>query len=165
MEISDETFTLKKLLNNPEFVKNRDWKYQRFDANETIIRKGDNTDDIYMIVRGTVRVVGRVEVDGSCKMRPGVAKLGVGDIFGEMALFDNDPRSITVIANNECELVMVQKQALLVFMENNPRAGYAIIKELFCLLTGRLRKIDNMLMDVFSWGTKSYRFDKHLPDS
>jgi small-conductance mechanosensitive channel/CRP-like cAMP-binding protein len=67
-------------------------------AGEKIVREGDTGSSMFVIRRGdaTVRLAG---TDGE------VARLGPGDFFGEMSLLTGEPRSATVSAATDCELV------------------------------------------------------------
>lgn len=72
-----------------------------------IFREGDLGYCAYIIVKG------RVEVS-TCKNGDHIvlARRGVGDIFGEMAIVDRKPRSATVRALEDCELLVVSEEQL-----------------------------------------------------
>ena len=67
---------------------------RRYPAKSTIIYAGDKSDSLYYIVKGSVTVL--IEDDEGHEMI--VAYLNDGDFFGEMAIFDNQPRSATAEA-------------------------------------------------------------------
>ncbi len=73
-------------------------------AGETIFRMGEEGRDAFIIERGSVEV--SVEINGEKFV---VAELGDGEIFGEMSMIDDAPRSATVTALTETELVVVQR--------------------------------------------------------
>ncbi len=60
-----------------------------YPAGATVVREGDPGGALYIIVEGTVEVHthGRV-----------VAEMTAGDFFGEISLFDDKPRSATIVA-------------------------------------------------------------------
>jgi CRP-like cAMP-binding protein len=66
---------------------------RRFAAGETIFREGEPADDAYLIHAGRVEIV---------KQAPGgpvrLARLGAGEMFGEMGGLDSTPRSATARA-------------------------------------------------------------------
>jgi small-conductance mechanosensitive channel len=88
----------------------------RYGPGETIVREGDGGDSLFLIVKGSVAVLKRRE-DGS---EFSVCELGGGEVFGEMTLFLDAPRSTTVRALQECELVQVDRDCLSHQIASNP---------------------------------------------
>jgi CRP-like cAMP-binding protein len=70
-----------------------------YPADETVVREGDPGDALYIIVEGTVEIHtgGRV-----------VARMTAGDFFGEISLFDGQPRSATVVAVDDVVLLKLE---------------------------------------------------------
>jgi CRP-like cAMP-binding protein len=69
-------------------------------AQELIFKKGDDGDEMYIIINGEVRVH-----DGNHV----IVKLKAGDIFGEYALIDNEKRSASVTAETVCEFLVLKR--------------------------------------------------------
>ena len=65
---------------------------RRFAAQQVIFREGDNSDTCYVVRSGHARAV-REHADGRVIS---LAHFGPGDIFGELAMFDDERRSATV---------------------------------------------------------------------
>ena len=65
---------------------------RRFDAQQVIFREGDQSDTCYIVRTGHARAV-REHADGRTIS---LAHFGPGDIFGELAMFDDERRSATV---------------------------------------------------------------------
>lgn len=63
-----------------------------FDAGHVIFREGDQSDTCYVVHRGHARAM-REYLDGRSLT---LAHFGPGDIFGELAMFDDEKRSATV---------------------------------------------------------------------
>jgi small-conductance mechanosensitive channel/CRP-like cAMP-binding protein len=78
-----------------------------FSPGETIVRQGDDADELYIIERGTVAVL--IEAKG--KETSEVTRLGPGMFFGEMALMTGEKRQATVRAVTECELMVIGHDA------------------------------------------------------
>jgi hypothetical protein len=78
-----------------------------FKQGDIIIKQGDSGDMFYIIETGSCDVF-KKETDQSF---PGhlVAKRGVGESFGELALMYNTPRAATVIAANSCSIWSVDR--------------------------------------------------------
>jgi CRP/FNR family transcriptional regulator, cyclic AMP receptor protein len=72
-----------------------------FAAGEVIFREGDQSDTCYVVNRGRARAT-RVHGDGRTIT---LAQFGPGDIFGEIAMFDEERRSATVEATDALEVV------------------------------------------------------------
>jgi CRP-like cAMP-binding protein len=76
---------------------------RRFAAQQVIFREGDSSDTCYVVRRGHARAV-RENVDGRSIT---LAHFGPGDIFGELAMFDDERRSATVEALDDLEALAV----------------------------------------------------------
>jgi voltage-gated potassium channel len=68
---------------------------RNFGAGEIIVRRGQPGDCMYFIVSGEV----------SIDLKPQPRIMGTGDFFGELALIFGEPRSATVLAKSNCELL------------------------------------------------------------
>lgn len=88
----------------------------------------------FLIVDGAVDVLLESE-DGRQFI---IAQLGPGDHFGEMALFDAEPRSATVIATRDTELLVIRRDEFLAEMLRHPR----IMLRMLVTLSRRLRRTD-----------------------
>ena len=74
-----------------------------FAAGEVVFREGDESDTCYVVRSGHARAV-RAHPDGRMIT---LASFGPGDIFGELAMFDNERRSATVEATDRVAAVAV----------------------------------------------------------
>ena len=74
-----------------------------FGAGETVFREGDSGDTCYVVRAGQVRAV-RDHSDGRSIT---LATFGPGEIFGELAMFDDEPRSATVEAVEDTDAVAI----------------------------------------------------------
>ena len=71
-----------------------------FGAGETIVRQGQPGQSMFIVARGTVRVV----LEPS---RQEVARIEAGGYFGEMSLLTGEPRSATVLAVDDVTTVEI----------------------------------------------------------
>jgi CRP-like cAMP-binding protein len=69
-----------------------------YPAGTTVVSEGDPGDSMGVIIAGAVDV---------CKGDHVVAKLAVGEYFGELALIDGEPRTATVVATEDLTLLTV----------------------------------------------------------
>ena len=153
---------LHKLLDHPDFTEGELWMRRTVAANQTLFTEGEQSDDVYLILKGKVRVVGNVDLDDQRTMHTGFSDLQEGQVFGELPLFDNCPRSATVITLTDCELAILAGEKLMNFLDTHPELGYPIFKELIHLLVGRLRKANRRIFSLFAWGLKMRGIDRHL---
>jgi CRP/FNR family transcriptional regulator/CRP/FNR family cyclic AMP-dependent transcriptional regulator len=65
-----------------------------------------------------------------------LATLSKGDFFGEMSILDGEPRSATVVAAKNCELLMLYRKTLLEIMQNYPK----IAIQMLITMSQRLRR-------------------------
>lgn len=80
---------------------------RRFVDGQPIIKEGDPGDSFFILVEGNVSVTR--EADGRTIT---LAQLRPGAVFGEMALISNAPRSATVTAQGDCDLVELKRADL-----------------------------------------------------
>lgn len=127
------------LLDDPDFIANVPFSKLKFQPNDLILKENEVSQDVYFILDGDVQVSTRIggEVD---KILPGLARLSKGDFFGELAMFDGEPRSAEVTAITACEIAKVEGQSMLFFMEKYPDKGYFVLRELFMNLVVRIRQ-------------------------
>lgn len=98
-----------------------------------ICRQGEPGDRMYVIQAGRAAVLrdeGGVEV--------AVAELTAGDIFGEMAIFDRQPRSATVRAKGTARVLTLDKRAFMRQVHEDPSLAYRILEA----MSQRIRRLD-----------------------
>jgi CRP/FNR family cyclic AMP-dependent transcriptional regulator len=97
------------------------------DAGEFLFREGDAADALYIVQKGTLRVVSGSTVYETLKP---------GGIVGEMALVDQSSRrSASVIAGTRAELLKIDRKQFLDLVATNP--GFSI--EVMQVMARRLR--------------------------
>ena len=74
-----------------------------FDPGEVVFREGDASDTCYIVRLGHARAV-RAHADGRTIT---LANFGPGDIFGELALFENESRSATIEATSAMSVIAI----------------------------------------------------------
>ncbi|MEL6236610.1 MAG: Crp/Fnr family transcriptional regulator [Pseudomonadota bacterium] len=107
---------------------------------ETLFHQGDAGDALYALRSGRLEV-SVVSEDGR---KLTLNTLGTGDVFGEIALFDNGPRTATLTALEACRLARVNRERL--FDEVRQRPALAI--DLIELAGKRLRWVSAALEDM-----------------
>ena len=104
----------------------RSARFRLFAAGEKICRQGQPGDSFYIIRSGRVGVE-VADAQGEVFLRN---EMAVGNYFGEMALLTGEPRSATVYALTDAELLMVDKAGLRDVIVANPEVEEVISKVL-----------------------------------
>lgn len=110
---------------------------RRVKDGEVLIEQGKSIDSIILLLEGRLSVV--VEGVGI------VARLGVGEIVGEMSMVDSAPPSATVAAEGECLILLLDKNILLQKLTTDAPFGCRFYKALAVLLADRLREMQHRL--------------------
>src|SRR5713226_2615958 len=92
-----------------------------FAPGETLIRAGDEGSSMFVVNNGRVEV----QVLDKAGPRP-VAVLSEGDFFGEMALFTGEPRTASVVALEETEVLEIGHAAMKHLFETNPNLAESV---------------------------------------
>lgn len=150
------------ILRDPRLVQDGVADRRCYGTNDTVIAEGSEGRSLYLIESGRVRVSGRVELAGKRHIQPGLCDLEPDDVFGELSLFEEAPRSASVVAVQDCELLEFRADALAAHFDKYPERGYLVLKTLFNVLTTRLRRADRRLESIFAWGLKVHGIDEHL---
>jgi CRP/FNR family cyclic AMP-dependent transcriptional regulator len=100
-----------------------------FPAQHTIFTQGQEGRSLYIVVSGKVRVhLGERDL----------AKLEQGTCFGEMSLFDAEPRSASVTTIEKCDCLMLTQLQLYDAIDETPGIAVNIIR----LLSRRIRELN-----------------------
>ncbi len=121
------------------------WPFDRFDAymkesededmktlfkkaGQVIIKEGEESTDAYIILKGEVDVVKNNKV---------IATLGENNLFGEIGLVDQRPRTATCVAKTGCTLGTVTRENYTKLLEHRPKAVLPILR----LVADRMRNL------------------------
>jgi len=106
-----------------------------------IFQYGDPGDKLFIILEGKVRISREVAGMGE----EALAVLGPGEVFGEMALLDESPRSADARAHERCRLLVISKDAFddLLFMHKD--LAFEVLWSCVRMLSTRLRETNDKL--------------------
>lgn len=116
------------------------FKTQFFPKGKLIIKEGESGENAYIINQGQVEVTKTTIYGNSIT----IATMEPGEIFGEMCLLDNQPRSANVIATTDVILSVINKEDFLCYMKDTPIQVKIIIN----LLLKRLRETSNLVTEL-----------------
>lgn len=106
-----------------------------------IFQHGDAGDKLYLILEGKVRISREVPGMGE----EALAVLGPGQMFGEMALLDESPRSADARVHERCRLLAIPKDGFddLLFLHKD--LAYEVLWGIIRMLVSRLRETNDKL--------------------
>jgi CRP-like cAMP-binding protein len=99
---------------------------RRFGAAEVIFREGDRSNTCYVVRSGHARAV-REHADGR---QLALATFGPGDIFGELAMFDDERRSATVETSDPLDVLAILGPDMRRLMLRRPQLAVALAASL-----------------------------------
>jgi CRP-like cAMP-binding protein/sugar phosphate isomerase/epimerase len=115
-----------------------------FDADQLIFAEGTQGDGAYFIVEGKVKVVGSSRDVNEIVL----GELGEGDIFGEMSVIDEKPRSASVVTLTPCTMAYIGKAVLNQLIENRSALAFRLMGFICLSLFRHILRIDRLYSDV-----------------
>jgi CRP-like cAMP-binding protein len=105
-----------------------------FSAGDVILAEGDQGNHMYVVMEGELSVVLKDRV---------IAKAGVGDIVGEMALINSEIRSATVKADTDCILAHIDQSSFDSLLKYVPDFTMHVMNVLAGRLSSAYELIEN----------------------
>jgi len=106
---------------------------RKYHAGEYVFREGDPGLGMYIVERGEISIV-------SESRSTEIARLGKGEFFGEMSLFNERPRNASAVAYEDTKLFGFFQPDLFGLLETRPRIGVKVVAKLAGILAERLYK-------------------------
>jgi uncharacterized membrane protein len=110
---------------------------RRYPAGSMIFSQGDSGDTMYIVASGDVNI----HLPGEASRRVSLKDISLGEYFGELALFDDKPRSASALATTTTELLELARNTLEKYLKSRPVAAMAILRT----MSERLRETNAML--------------------
>ena len=105
---------------------------QLYPDDAVLFREGEEGDELYVLASGQVRVT-----KGSNGIEKIVARRGVGEFLGEMAIFESARRSATVRAEGEVRALVIDANAFKSILRDRPEVSLTVLR----VLSRRLREM------------------------
>ncbi|MCI0431334.1 MAG: cyclic nucleotide-binding domain-containing protein [Rhodospirillales bacterium] len=96
-----------------------------FKQGERVFAKGQPSDYAFLILSGRVEIV--LDRANGAEV---LATIGTGEVFGEMGLIDNGPRSASARAAADTVCLAITADELLKMIETDPKEAVAFVKTL-----------------------------------
>ncbi|HLA28267.1 MAG TPA: Crp/Fnr family transcriptional regulator [Syntrophales bacterium] len=115
-------------------------KLQRLKKGEILFNKGGAGDALYIIKKGRIKIFLSSHAGDEVLL----TIFSEADFFGEMALLDGMPRSADAVAIEPTELLLLNRNDFISFLNHNSNAVQAVLQS----LSQRLRRTDDLLEDT-----------------
>ena len=123
------------------------------DSEQKIFSEGDKGLGAYYIIEGKVKV-STFSPDSKEIL---LGELGEGEIFGEMALIDEKPRSATVVSTTPCKLALIHKKEFNILTEERSELAYHMMGFICLSLFRSILRLDRLYSEI---KRKIYRPDR-----
>jgi CRP-like cAMP-binding protein len=111
-----------------------------YKAEDVILKQGDKPSGIYIVQKGTAKVV-----RDSFGFQLAVAEHGPGAIFGEMSFIEAEPSNTAVVAQELCGVLIISHATVQEIITQNPGFFGRFFQSLAYILSQRLRSTTGML--------------------
>ena len=115
-------------------------KHTTLKRGAAIFSKGDPGNSLFAVITGTVKI----SISSPDGRNAILNLIGEGEIFGEVALLDSQPRSGDATANTNCELFIIDRRDFIPFVRSQPALAMKFIE----LLCTRLRRTSDQVEQV-----------------
>lgn len=114
--------------------------------NTIVISEGDESDSMYVILKGRVRVF----LNDANGKEVVINDMGKHEYFGEYALLDGSKRSASIITAEDCEFLVVSRETILATFRANPDTAFSLIGDLVDRIRELTFTVKNLaLMDIY----------------
>jgi CRP/FNR family transcriptional regulator, cyclic AMP receptor protein len=113
---------------------------RRYARGEVIFLEGDRGTALCLIAEGRIRI----QLTGADGREVVINVYGPGEIFGEMALLDGEPRSADAIAQDASRVFWLQRDDFAAYLDRHPRAAMTMMAS----LSRRIRHTTRVVQDA-----------------
>ena len=117
---------------------------RRLGEGDVLAAEGARGTEMYFVRSGTLAIV--KGITGGVEQV--VAKIGPGEFVGEMALFDRRPRSATIRAETDADLLVLDRRAVQALINMSPAAAAAFLRALSEEFIERLRRSNQLIAEL-----------------
>jgi CRP-like cAMP-binding protein len=114
---------------------------------KVVFAEGENGDEMFIVVSGSVTV----HLASAQGKKIEMGRLGTGDMFGEISLFDGKQRSATIETLEASEFLVIRRDDFLGFLLNKP----AVAIKLLGVLASRIRMTNTLIEETLAFNLPS----------
>jgi len=106
-------------------------------ADHTLFQAGDPGDSLFIVTKGQIELF----IKDTAGQKIVLTTAESGDMFGELAMLDTGPRTATALALSDCEVLVLDRDDLVLLFQRKPEAALHMLAS----LSGLTRKADELL--------------------
>lgn len=126
-----------KIITPKHGTQTTEYTLRHLEAGELLFKEGDETKSVYIVKNGTLKAYS----DNVAGGRIILGEIGAGEFVGEMGHFNHEPRSATIEALTEVDLVEIPMSSLDNVIFSKPSWAKALVKT----LSQRLKRANKVL--------------------
>jgi len=120
---------------------------------ETLFQQGDPGGELFVVESGAMGIA--VKLDDGKKLE--IAEFKKGDFFGEMSIFEEEPRSATCYAKTRSRLLAMNGEEFFRLVQSNPPSAGKVMTRMLSVTRRRLEDTGGFLSDMVQWGEDARR--------
>ncbi len=124
------------------------FRKESFKAGALVFKENDVGSTLYVVAKGTVSM--KKHITGDVEKKLFIAQEGL--IFGEFSFLDSGIRSASAFAEEDTDLLCLERSDFDTFILENPGAGAKLYKNLINIIVKRLRRTNEAYRDAIRWG-------------
>jgi len=126
---------------------------RKLSKGETLFEQGDPGGELFVVESGALGIAVTLEDGKNLE----IAAFGKGDFFGEMSIFEKEPRSATCYAKSPSRLLAMNEGVFFRLIETNPVSAGKIMERMLSVTRRRLEDTGGFLSDMVQWGEEARR--------
>jgi diguanylate cyclase (GGDEF)-like protein len=150
------------LMNSPLFTGMSSLEYnaatafmerRRIRRGGVVFHQGELGEEMFILLEGSLSAFRR-QSDGTQRK---IFDIGLGHFFGEMSIIAGDPRSATIIANVDSDVMVIQRADFYRIIFEFPMLGIKILRSIINLQNQWFDRSSRHLGDLMRWGETARR--------
>jgi diguanylate cyclase (GGDEF)-like protein len=122
-------------------------------AGDKVFSEGDHGEDMFMLLAGSLSAYRR-QSDGSQRW---MFDISPGSFLGEMSIIANEPRSATITAKTDADLMALQAIDFYRIVFDHPMIGVKLLNSIGAVQNGWFNQTSKHLKDLVQWGETARR--------
>lgn len=115
-----------------------------FPANTPLFFENMMGEGMYIIVNGAIKI-SKMLSEGEERT---LTVMGPGDYFGEMALLEQGPRSVSAIVQEQSDVLVFKREAFAEMMNTQPQLAIKVVSSMYKSLSSKLRQASPKIQEM-----------------